>query len=89
MFDRWLLLEDGRPNQVIDRGHVLYLLRKCSHSFEFAICRCKGIFILRHGVGSRNEFPLDTTYAAIQYLSDSAMFGRLSVLRQSDTTGSK
>ena len=55
---RRLLSQNGRPDYVIHRCHVLHLLRERSHSLELAVGGSEGIFILRQRFRSRNELAL-------------------------------
>src|SRR5260370_25571991 len=53
--DGRFLIQDGRSEDIVDRGHMLYLLSKSSDAFELARCGGERILVFGHGVSGADE----------------------------------
>src|SRR6267154_5618573 len=53
--DRWFLIQDGRPEDVVDRGHVFYLLGKSTDALKLTGGGSKRILIFGHGISGTDE----------------------------------
>src|SRR5438105_4333027 len=57
--NRWLLLQNGSAEYVVDRSDMLHLLREGADTLELAVTWREGILIFGHSVRCPNEFTFD------------------------------